>query len=275
VDDCKAASEGTTNRVRLKEDRFYSIAMPLPQIEEQRRIVERLEALGQKVGSVRQIAAELSQTTGQLATVLARRMFDGLTPTRQLGSVVSVVGGGTPSKGNPEFWNGSIPWVSPKDMKVRIIQDSADHISESAIRGSAAKLVQPGAVLIVVRGMILAHTVPSAVLAIPATINQDMKALIPNEGLDSAFLSAQLWAFNRELLALVEKSTHDTRKLETDKLLQFPVIVPPLDVQRAVCGDLRQLEEKTKLIAEHRKAEQMGIGALMPSILNQAFCGGL
>ena len=45
-------------------------------------------------------------------------------------------------------------------MKLREIHDSIDHISEAATRETASKLVEPGAVLIVVRGMILAHTVP-------------------------------------------------------------------------------------------------------------------
>jgi type I restriction enzyme S subunit len=58
VDDCKAASEGTTNRVRLKEDRFYLIAMPLPPIEEQRRIVERIGILAEQHARVLQLRRE-------------------------------------------------------------------------------------------------------------------------------------------------------------------------------------------------------------------------
>ena len=57
-------------------------------------------------------------------------------------------------------------------MKVRGISDSIDHISEHAIRETTAKLIEPAAVLVVVRGMILAHTFPSAVLRVPAAINQ-------------------------------------------------------------------------------------------------------
>jgi len=66
-------------------------------------------------------------------------------------------------------------------MKDREIRDSIDHISENATEESSAKLIDPGAVLVVVRGMILTHTFPSAVLRVRAAINQDMKALIANK----------------------------------------------------------------------------------------------
>src|SRR5687767_1537170 len=49
----------------------------------------------------------------------------------------AVLGGGTPSKANPRFWAGSIPWVSPKDMKVSRLSDSKDHVSPEAVAGSA------------------------------------------------------------------------------------------------------------------------------------------
>ncbi len=55
-------------------------------------------------------------------------------------SIGETLGGGTPSKAAPEFWNGSVPWVSPKDMKVDVITDAHDHISPSAIEHSATRL---------------------------------------------------------------------------------------------------------------------------------------
>ncbi len=59
-------------------------------------------------------------------------------------------GGGTPSKSNPSFWrNGSIPWVSPKDMKRPLIEDAEDQITKDAISGSATQLIPPWSVLIV------------------------------------------------------------------------------------------------------------------------------
>jgi hypothetical protein len=60
-------------------------------------------------------------------------------------------GGGTPSKAVPEFWQGSIPWVSPKDMKASVVRDSLDHISEAATQKSAATLIPERSILVVTR----------------------------------------------------------------------------------------------------------------------------
>lgn len=58
-----------------------------------------------------------------------------------------------------EFWDGAIPWVSAKDMKAPRLNDSVLHVSETAI-GNGTRLAPAGTVFIVVRGMILAHSLP-------------------------------------------------------------------------------------------------------------------
>lgn len=51
-----------------------------------------------------------------------------------LGRLVDEMSGSTPSKNNRDFWNGEIPWVSPKDMKRFVIDNSIDRITEEAVR---------------------------------------------------------------------------------------------------------------------------------------------
>ena len=99
--------------------------------------------------------------------------------TTELGSLGSVLGGATPSKANASYWTGDIPWVSPKDMKRPVIEDAEDHVSSVALEESSLKAIPPKSILMVVRGMILAHSFPVAVTARTVTINQDMKALVP------------------------------------------------------------------------------------------------
>ena len=78
---------------------------------------------------------------------------------RPLGSLVTITGGGTPSKARPEYYQGDVPWVTPKDMKSWDITDAQDHITEEAIAQSATKLIEPGSVLLVIRsGDSQAHT---------------------------------------------------------------------------------------------------------------------
>ncbi len=276
IDLCRAASEGTTNRVRLKEDRFLATAIPLPPIEEQRRIVGRIEVLAGKVIAARGFHSDVTEAAHVLERNAAWRFMEGVSARRvQVGEVVGVRGGGTPSKANPLFWEGDVPWVSPKDMKQREIRDAIDHISDDATQSCSAKKLPVGAVLVVVRGMILAHTVPSAVLRVPAAINQDMKALVPCNRLLPEYLCAGFWAMNDKLLALVEKSTHDTRKLLTERLVEFEIPLPSIAEQRRIVAHLDALSTKIASIESLQQQSAAQLHALLPSILDRAFKGEL
>ena len=167
-------------------------------------------------------------------------------PPGQISTTVS--SGSTPSKAVANNWIGDIPWVSPKDMKVPVIEDAQDHVSSAALGGSLS-LIASGSLLMVVRGMILAHSFPVAVTQVPVTINQDMKALTPIEPRLLPFLMLLCEGMKAEILALVDRSTHGTCKLESPKIFGLRVPLPPLAEQarilarvselRRLCADLR------------------------------------
>src|SRR5262249_46006588 len=89
-------------------------------------------------------------------------------------------GGSTPSMARPEFWNGTIPWVSPKDMKTDRVTKTELAISHTALEKSRIRLIPPNSVLIVARSGILRRTLPVAVNDVQCTVNQDLKVLIPH-----------------------------------------------------------------------------------------------
>src|SRR6185295_15732724 len=78
-----------------------------------------------------------------------------------LANLGSITGGGTPNTSDQRYWTGgTIPWVSPKDMKCLEITDAQDHITPLALKETSTRLVPPGTVLIVIRSGILRHTLP-------------------------------------------------------------------------------------------------------------------
>lgn len=157
---------------------------------------------------------------------------------RKMKYLVSMRGGMTPSKATPGFWDGRIPWVSPKDMKRPVIHDSQDHITQAALDRTSIRLIEPPAVLIVVRGMILARTFPVAITAVPVTVNQDMKALIPKNELTHQFLAYLLRGIETDLLSLVEESGHGTRCFRTDSWKNFAIGFPPKVEQLQIAAHL-------------------------------------
>ncbi len=110
-----------------------------------------------------------------------------------LGKLGTWMGGGTPSKANAAFWtNGSVPWVSPKDMKVAVIGETEDKITPDAVEGSSAKYVPAASVLMVMRSGILRHSFPVAVTDRVVTLNQDLRALTPYEGVSPDYVARYL-----------------------------------------------------------------------------------
>ncbi|RWA73650.1 restriction endonuclease subunit S [Mesorhizobium sp.] len=273
------ASPGGAGRNRtLGTEKLAAIRVPLPPLAEQRRIVMRVEALAAKVEEARGLRERSVDGAKTLATSAAARALEDLTrtaPRLDLRSLVTVRGGGTPSKDAPHFWGGEIPWITPKDMKRRTLTDAIDHITKLATEKSPAKLVEPGAVLVVVRGMILAHTFPSAILQAPAAINQDMKALTPDHRVMPEYLCAVLWAWNPRMLELVDRSGHDTRKLNTDKLLAFQIPVPSIQVQKRVIAELAALQAKLDSVKALQSETATELDTMLPAILDRAFKGEL
>ena len=247
------------------------LRFPLPPLDEQRRIVGLLDR-----------AAEIRRRT-DAARAKARTIIPALFldtfgdpatnpkgwPTTAIGDVAKLMGGGTPSKANPAFWSGTIPWVSPKDMKPPTILGSEDKITAAAMAASPVKLIPAGNVLIVVRGMILAHTVPIRMNAVDVTLNQDMKALIPHKQILATFLRWALGSLHGYLLSKVRESAHGTKKLETDVLASYPIVLPPMKIQAAFAEHVQRLESLTShLDAAAAKADALS-AALSAEVFGQ------
>jgi type I restriction enzyme S subunit len=90
VDLCKAASEGTTNRVRLKEDRFLTTSIHLPSMEEQRRIVDRIEEVASKLTAAEQLSLEVTSAATQILNSAYRSLLQSA-PTKRLSEVAPLV----------------------------------------------------------------------------------------------------------------------------------------------------------------------------------------
>jgi len=126
-------------------------------------------------------------------------------------------------------------------MKVDVVRDAQDHISELALERSATRLIPVGSLLVVVRGMILAHSFPAALTAAPLAINQDMKAIVPFCADLNLFLLLLSRGLKSEVLKLVRRSTHGTCKLLTDELFSLPIPIAPLAEQSRILMKVKEL----------------------------------
>jgi len=140
--------------------------------------------------------------------------------------------GKTPSMSNPQFWNGSIPWVTSKDMKRPVITDSEMHISESA--ASTMQLYSAGTLLLVARSGILKRLLPLCKLGIDSTTNQDIKAFSLYDIELSEWLFYGIKAFEPYILKELVKSVTTVESLKFDEFSAMLIPVPPLSEQRRI-----------------------------------------
>jgi type I restriction enzyme S subunit len=173
------------------------------------------------------------------------------------------------------FWHGHVPWVTPKDMKLSAIGDSSVRVAEAAVQDTPLRLIDPPAVLMVVRGMILARRVPIAWTIAPVTINQDMKALTPHPGVDAAFLARSLSSASDAFVPLIDEAGHGTRRLPTERWRQVVVALPSQGEQAAI---VRFLDHADRRIRHYIRAKQKLIKLLeeqKQAIIHRAVTRGL
>lgn len=237
------AQAQTTSLPSLPLSILQAANVPVPPLAEQRRIVD---LLNRAAGIRRLREAALAKARETIPALFLSMFGDPATnpmelPTEPLSALVAVRSGGTPSRANPIFWNGVVPWVSPKDMKRDVIDSSLETLTNEAIKSGGARLLPRHAVLVVVRGMILAHSVPVGVAEVPVTINQDMKGLVAGERVCPGFLWATLAMRKVDLLAMVTTAAHGTKKLDSGPFFSMRIPLPPLNLQRAFASRLADL----------------------------------
>jgi type I restriction enzyme S subunit len=164
-----------------------------------------------------------------------------------------LLSGGTPSKANPNYWDGSIPWASSKDLKTEVLAETIDHVTELAV-ADGAPLVEPGDLLVVVRGMILAHSFPVAKVATRMSFNQDLKALRVGPGWDVDYFAGALRAAKTETFRRLDEAGHGTKALRMEAWTGMGLAKPPIHEQRTIAAFLdRETARIDALVGEQER----------------------
>lgn len=163
--------------------------------------------------------------------------------------------GGTPSKQNDEYWAGTIPWVSPKDMYVGRIEDTEDHLTLEGVE-AGSRCVPANTILFVVRSMTLRHTFQVAITNRDVSFNQDLKAIVPYDWVYPDFLYYTLKGQSDLILSLVDEASHGTTRLKTNTIGSLPIPFPPtFEEQVAIAQVVRALDDKIE--ANRRQNETL------------------
>ena len=182
---------------RIHESDFLKIDIPVPSVEEQRQIgtfldyLDNLITLHQrkydKLTNVKKSMLEkMFPKNGSNVPEIRFKGFSDAWEQRKLGDVADLVGGGTPSTQNPEYWDGDIDWYAPAEIADQIyVKTSQRKITEQGYDNSSAKLLPPGTVLFTSR----AGIGKTAILARKGCTNQGFQSIVPHKNeLDTYFI---------------------------------------------------------------------------------------
>lgn len=154
-----------------------------------------------------------------------------VTPLKHLTKTVT---GGTPNRSDASFWEGSIPWVSSKDMKEGELVDTEEHVTQKAIEEGETTLVPKGSLLMVSRSGILEHSIPVAVANRELAINQDIRAYIPKGNIRSRYLRNLFIGFEDDLLQLWKQQGATVQSLNSVAVSETQIPVPSIETQRSI-----------------------------------------
>lgn len=161
--------------------------------------------------------------------------------------IANIIGGGTPRRANPQFWNGNIPWVTVKDFATFSPYRTQEYITKEGIRSSATHLIPAGTLLIATR-MALGK---SAIYAVDVAINQDLKALFFKDYIDTKFIFYWFLWQESNIQALGSGST--VKGISLNLLKKINICCPPsLDEQRAIAAVLSDMDAELAALEARR-----------------------
>ncbi|WP_444881890.1 restriction endonuclease subunit S [Lactobacillus helveticus] len=168
---------------------------------------------------------------------------------RKLGELSNIVGGGTPSTSNPEYWDGDIDWYAPAEIgEQSYVSKSKKTITELGLKKSSARILPVGTVLFTSR----AGIGNTAILAKEATTNQGFQSIVPDQNkLDSYFIFSR----TNELKRYGEVTGAGSTFVEISgkQMSKMPIMVPELSEQQKIGSFFKQLDNTITL--HQRKLE--------------------
>lgn len=251
-----------TKVMEVTPDTLKSIQLPVPPLEVQREIVRILDNF---TFLTTELAAELAARQKQYEFYRdfllnfndgCEEEINGNVRLMKLGELGKWSGGKTPSMAEKNFWeNGSIPWISSKDMKFNTLLDTQDHITQKALIEASMTLYPANSIAVVTRSGILKHTFPVAYIPFPTTINQDIKILVVNDEILPRYAFHVIQSKGKDILEKTKKQGGTVDSLDFQKVLAFKVLVPTKSIQQKLVDKLDRFDALCNDISSGLPAE--------------------
>ena len=273
-----ARMTGAVGHKRVSTEFIDNYLIPIPPLPEQHRIVAILDEAFEAIATAKANAEKNLQNARAVFESYLESVFAERGPgwvEKRLDQICTFSSGGTPSKNNSNYWNGNIPWISGRDMKSTRLSDSYLSISKSAVDESSTRMAAAGTLLILVRGMGLAHGAQIAELTVPCAFNQDIRGIHADSSLIPRYLLFALRDGINSSATVLSNAAHGTLKIDSSELHSVIIPIPSLDRQLKIVKTIDQLSAQTQTLTQIYQRKLIAVDELKKSLLHQAFSGAL
>ena len=256
LDRCTGGTYPAINSSDLGE-----IVINIPCKEEQQKIAAFFTALDEKIRLSEQKLNLISKIKKGIAQKLFAQdlrfknkdgyFFDSW-KSYTVGELVDVIGGGTPSTQNPDYWDGDIYWLTPTEINSKYVHSSNRKITFDGVRNSSAKLLPKGALLLTTRATLGACSINNQ--DNPVCTNQGFQSLVCKDGVDNEFMYYVVTdsAFQKTMIQRASGSTF--LEISSKNLKGIVIHLPSLEEQRQIATLLSSLDKKIDCLKQRVKA---------------------
>lgn len=258
------SAEGARNHglLNVPTDEFFETKHYLPQnLNEQRKIADFIIALERRIDAQQSLVDNLKKYKRGLNHKLLSEIDEQY--NRELGTVCSIVGGGTPDTLRPEYWEGNVEWFTPSEIgKSKYVLSSLRKISQVGLSNSSAKSLPSGTVLLTTRATLGEMSIARS----ECSTNQGFQSLVSDS---KRVLPEYLYYLQILIKPWCEKyaSGNTFREISKASLSKCVVPVPCLNSQKRIVCILSRIDE---LIETHERVED-SLTQIKEGLLQQLF----
>ena len=189
--------------------------------------------------------------------------FTGEWEMKKLGEVCEIIGGGTPETSVDEYWNGTIQWFTPTEIKSDYVSKSIRTITELGLQKSSAKKLSIGTILLTTRA-----SIGEASIALEeCTTNQGFQSLIAKKGINNIYIFNWIKKNKYELTSRANGSTFlEVSKSEIEKI---PIPIPTLPEQTKIANFFTAVDEKLQALKTKKRLLQQYKKGVMQQLFSQ------
>lgn len=258
----------------LSTEQINNIELPLPPLEEQKRIVAKLDNLFAKIDK----AIALHQKNCEEADIFMASVLNDVFVELEekyekkiLGNLTKTTSGGTPSRNQKSYWNGTIGWLKSGELNDGYITEVEEYITEEGLNKSSAKLFPKGTLLIAMYGATVGRL---GILKIKTTTNQAICGILNDK---KEFETLYMFYFLKKSREKMIKDSFGGAQpnISQTYIKELEIPLPPLPTQQKVVSYLDEISNKMEKIKQIQKEKMQSLKELKASILDKAFKGEL